>query len=266
MWSDSRAVARFGAHLEADDVPLLPLDVELVELVQLRVEDAGEPVGQVDVPVRGGRSPRPLGVGGGGGRRRERRGRCGLAWHQVLDELLEGLVGEVLVPPRRQRLLQVVPEILPELHHTEDGAAALPHDRRSDSSLLPSYRGSPPRWERRRGGRTTTARGEGDEGTLSSGGEAEGMMIGGVGSLSGGSRTGDIRLVSPRRLPLGACVALPAAARFLFYFIFIVSPLVFVRRDGIFSAPASDLSLARQEIPSCTLHCMDDDNNMANLP
>jgi hypothetical protein len=165
MWSDSGAVARFGAHLEADDVPLLPLDVELVELVQLRVEDAGEPVGQVDVPVRGGRSPRPLGVGGGGGRRRERRGRCGLAWHQVLDELLEGLVGEVLVPPRRQRLLQVVPEILPELHHTEDGAAALPHDRRSDSSLLPSYRGSPPRWERRRGGRTTTARGEGDEGT-----------------------------------------------------------------------------------------------------
>ena len=92
-------------------------------------------------------------------------------------------------------------------------------------------------------------------------------MIGGVGSLSGGSRTGDIRLVSPRRLPLGACVALrPCRLPPGFYFIFIVSPLVFVRRDGIFSAPASDLSLARQEIPSCTLHCMDDDNNMANLP
>lgn len=55
-------------------------------------------------------------------------------WHQVLDELLEGLVGEVLVPPRRQRLLQVVPEILPELHPAAGGR---------DSPLLPPTRSLP---------------------------------------------------------------------------------------------------------------------------
>jgi hypothetical protein len=116
-----------GAHLEADDVPLLPLHVELVELVELHVEDPGEPVPQRDVPLAGP-IPRSL----GGGRRRERRG-GGLGGPQVIDELLEGLVGEVLVPPRRQRLLQVVPEILPELHPRR--THCIPHS----PSRIPPY-------------------------------------------------------------------------------------------------------------------------------
>lgn len=100
---------RAVVYLEADDVPLLPLHVEVVELVELDVEDPGEPVPQGDiVPVSESR-------GGGGGRRRG-RGRVVGVGGQGLDELLEGLVCEVLVLPVRQRPLQVVPEILAELH------------------------------------------------------------------------------------------------------------------------------------------------------
>ena len=123
-----------GAHLEADDVPLLPLHVELVELEELHVEDAGKPVPQRDVPLAG-----PIPGSLGDGRRRERRG-GGLGGPQVLDELLEGLVGEVLVPPRRQRLLQVVPEILPELHPRRT------HSISPSPSRIPPYQrsGIPP--------------------------------------------------------------------------------------------------------------------------
>lgn len=117
-----------GAHLEADDVPLLPLHVELVELVELHVEDAGEPVPQSDVPLAG---PTPQSLGGGWRRRKGKGG--GFGGPQVLDELLEGLVGEVLVPPRRQRLLQVVPEILPELHPPDEATTLSPPPRGTNS-------------------------------------------------------------------------------------------------------------------------------------
>lgn len=82
--------------LQADDEFLLLVDEEVVEFVELLVEDPDEPLLEAD-PGAGG-----AGIDGIG--------------RDVLDELLEGLVAQELVPPLRQRLLQMVAEILAEFH------------------------------------------------------------------------------------------------------------------------------------------------------
>ena len=66
------------------------------------------------------------------------------------------------------------------------------------------------------------------------------------GSLSGAARSGDIRLVGPRRLPLGACEALRPA---LFYFYLLYIPL-YLYGVTASSSPASDDFSGRQEISS----------------
>ncbi|RRT68818.1 hypothetical protein B296_00037979, partial [Ensete ventricosum] len=91
-------------HLRPDHEILLLVDKKVIELLELLVQDGGKPR-----IVSGGQGP---GGASGGARRplRLRRPR------QVFDELLEELVGEELVPPLRQCLLEVPPEILPKFH------------------------------------------------------------------------------------------------------------------------------------------------------
>lgn len=100
-------------NLEANNEVFLFINVEIVQLVKLVIENPDEPIlevaqgpartgpttiGQTSMKIEGGRQS----IDGGGG--------------QEIEELLQELVAEELVPPLRDGLLQVVRELLPEFH------------------------------------------------------------------------------------------------------------------------------------------------------
>lgn len=97
-------------NLKAYDELFLFINEEIIELVELFTENPNEPFLEVQ---QGGMVVKAISIGvrmkidiwGGG------------VGEVALQELLEGLVAEELVPPLREGLLQVGRELLPKLHY-----------------------------------------------------------------------------------------------------------------------------------------------------
>jgi hypothetical protein len=96
-------------NLKAYDELFLFINVEIIELVELFLENPNEPFLEVQ---QGGLVVKAISIGV----RRKIDIWGGGVGKVALEELLEGLVAEELVPPLREGLLQVGRELLPELH------------------------------------------------------------------------------------------------------------------------------------------------------
>lgn len=107
-------------HLKTNNELFLFINVEVIELFELFIENPDEPSLQVNqlrvaMIVVGICRELVIGMKKKSEVRRERINSCS-GCREALEELLEGLVAEELVPPLRKGLLQVDPELFPEFH------------------------------------------------------------------------------------------------------------------------------------------------------